>query len=218
VSGANVVVLCLGATTFAMWYFISLYLQEVLGYDALEAGLCFLPMTVAIIITAQLASRLTSRLGAGVVLGAGLAILTLGMLGLSRISADGSYVADVLGPALVAAAGFGLSFVPGTIAATTGVSRPEAGLASGLVNTARQVGGSIGLALLATIATQRTVDVAASLPRAAALTEGFQRAFLVGAGFAATGALVSLVVLARVGLQAAAAARAAEAAPRTDVG
>ncbi len=94
-----------------------------------------------------------------------------------------------------------------TIAATTGVRGPEAGLASGLVNTFRQVGGSIGLALLATIATQRTADVAGTVSHAVALTDGFQRAFLVGAGFAAVGAVISATTLARAGARAAAEAR-----------
>jgi EmrB/QacA subfamily drug resistance transporter len=208
VSGANVVVFCMGAAAFAMWYFLSLYLQQVLGYDPIEAGLSFLPMTVSIIVTSQVASRLVGRVGPGVVLTAGMAMIALGMLGLSQVSADGSYWADVLVPSIITAAGIGFSFVPVTISATQGVRGPEAGLASGLVNTSRQVGGSIGLALLATVATQRTNDVAGTVSAAVALTDGFPRAFLVGAGFAVLGALVSGTVLARSGREAAAAARA----------
>jgi EmrB/QacA subfamily drug resistance transporter len=208
VSGANVVVFCMGAAAFAMWYFLSLYLQQVLGQDPIHAGLSFVPMTLAIIITSQVASRLTGRVGPGVVLTGGMVLIGLGMLGLSQISADGSYWADVLVPSIVAAAGIGFSFVPVTIAATQGVRGPEAGLASGLVNTSRQVGGSIGLALLATVATQRTHDVAGTVSNAVALTDGFQRAFIVGAGFALAGAVVSATVLARSGRAAAAAARA----------
>jgi EmrB/QacA subfamily drug resistance transporter len=212
VTGANLVVFCMGAGAFAMWYFLSLYLQQVLGFDPIEAGLAFLPMTGTIIATSQLASRLTGRLGPGKVLTAGLTLLALGMLGLSRISADGSFFADVLGPSVVAAAGIGFSFVPVTIAATAGVQGREAGLASGLVNTFRQVGGSIGLALLATVATQRTDSVSGSVSRAVALTDGFQRAFLVGAAFGAIGALISLTVLARgPGARAGATARAERA-------
>ncbi|MCW3001258.1 MAG: transporter [Conexibacter sp.] len=213
VTGANLVVFCMGAAAFSLWYFLSLYLQQVLGFDPIEAGLSFLPMTAAIIGTSQLASRLTSRLGAGKVLSVGMTLLALGMLGLSRISADGSFLADVLVPSVLAAAGIGFSFVPVTIAATAGVQGREAGLASGLVNTFRQVGGSIGLALLATVATQHTASIGGGVSRAFALTEGFQRAFLVGAVFAAVGAVVSLTVLVR-GATAArtAAARAQRAA------
>jgi hypothetical protein len=134
------------------------------------------------------------------------------MLGLSRVSADGNYWADVLVPSVITAAGIGFSFVPVTIAATQGVKGPEAGLASGLVNTFRQVGGSIGLALLATIATQRTADVARHADAGVALTAGFRHAFAIGAGFALLGAVISYVVLVLMDRRtAAAAARAASA-------
>jgi sugar phosphate permease len=121
------------------------------------------------------------------------------MLLFTGISPNGSYVSDVLFAGVVTTTGLGLSFVPVTIAAVAGVARSEAGLASGLVNTSRQVGGSLGLAALATIATQRTSDLAGAGPiDASALTAGFQRAFVVGAGFAYVGALIALVALVRV--------------------
>jgi predicted MFS family arabinose efflux permease len=194
-SGANVVVFCLGGSVFAMWYFVSLYLQQVLGYSPIEAGVAFLPMPITIAACTQAATRLTSRYGAGPVLAVGMASIAAGMLLFARVPPDGGYVADVLGPALLCSAGIGFSFVPVTIAATNGVERTEAGLASGLVNTSRQMGGSLGLALLATVATQRTAGVAADVSRIEALTEGFQRAFAVGAAIALTGALVSAFVL-----------------------
>src|SRR4051794_3427702 len=197
VTGANVVVFCMGAAAFAMWYFLSLSLQQVLGFDPIEAGLAFLPMTGVIIASSQVASRLTGRLGPGIVLTGGMVMLAVGMIGLSFVSAGGSFLGDVLVPSLFAAAGIGFSFVPVTIAANMGVQGSEAGLASGLVNTFRQVGGSLGLALLATIATQRTADVAGTVAGDVALTDGFRRAFLVGGGFAVVGAVLSLTLLAR---------------------
>ncbi|UTI62850.1 MFS transporter [Paraconexibacter antarcticus] len=195
VTGANVVVLCMGGSSFAMWYFVSLYLQRVLGYSPIRAGLAFLPMTASIVLCSQLASRLTNRLGPGPVLAAGMASITLGMLLFTGVSADGTYVGDVLAPSILCAAGIGFSFVPVTIAATTGVARAESGLASGLVNTFRQVGGSLGLALLATFATQRTAHVAGTVPHLTALTDGYQRAFGVGAGIGAVGAVACVLLL-----------------------
>jgi EmrB/QacA subfamily drug resistance transporter len=194
-SAANAVVFCLGGSVFAMWYFVSLYLQQVLGYSPLEAGVAFLPMPITIAACTQAATRLTGRYGAGPVLAFGMAMIAAGMLLFARVPPDGGYVPDVLGPALLCSAGIGFSFVPVTIAATAGVDRTEAGLASGLVNTSRQMGGSLGLALLATVATQRTAGLAGDVSRVEALTEGFQRAFAVGAAIALTGALVSAFVL-----------------------
>ncbi|MCW2957660.1 MAG: drug resistance transporter, EmrB/QacA subfamily [Solirubrobacterales bacterium] len=194
-TAANLVVFCMGGAAFAMWYFVSLYLQQVLGMTPIQTGLAFLPMTVVIVGCSQVASRLTNRLGAGPVLAVGMTSLSAGMVLFTFVSADGSYLADVLLPSLLAAAGIGMSFVPVTIAATAGVARAEAGLASGLVNTFRQVGGSLGLALLATVATQRTADLGGSVPDAVALTEGFQRAFVLGAGIGTLGALTCVVLL-----------------------
>jgi EmrB/QacA subfamily drug resistance transporter len=193
VTAANIVVFFMGSAVFAMWYFVSRYLQQVLGYSAIETGLAFLPMTAGIAIASGIAGRLSGRVGAGRVLSVGMALIALGMLGFSFISADGNFWADVLVPGVVTAIGLGFSFVPVTIAATSGVERSRAGLASGLVNTSRQLGGSVGLAVLATVATS-----AATGATGAGLTEGFHVAFLVGAGFAALGALTSLGGLSRV--------------------
>ena len=197
-TGANIVVFCLGGSVFAMWYFLSLYLQQVLGYSPIDAGLAFLPMPLTIAACTQAATRLTGRFGAGPVLAGGMALIAAGMLLFTRIGPDGTYVSDVLVPSMLCAAGIGFAFVPVTIAATAGVARAEAGLASGLVNTSRQMGGSLGLALLATVATQRTAALAGDVPRVEALTEGFHRAFALGGAVALVGALVSLLVLSRV--------------------
>src|SRR3954468_2484548 len=146
-SGANIVVFFLGASMFAMWYFVSLYLQQVLGYTPIEAGLAFLPMPLAIMAGSTLAARSVIRFGAGRLLTIGMSLSAIGTLLYARMPLDGSYLRDVLGPSLLVATGMGLAFVPVTISAVAGVAPQEAGLASGLVNTSRQVGGSLGLAI-----------------------------------------------------------------------
>ena len=198
-SAANLVIFTLGASVFAMWYFVSLYLQQVLGFSPIEAGLSFLPMTGAIIVASTFAGRLAARIGPGRILAVGMGVIGLGMLLFTGISPDGSYLGDVIVPGVITTTGIGLAFVPTTIAAMAGVERSDAGLASGLVNTSRQVGGSLGLAILATLATQRTQDLAHGGPfDASALTGGFHRAFLVGACFAFAGALTAAGLLIRV--------------------
>jgi EmrB/QacA subfamily drug resistance transporter len=194
---ANVVVFLLGCAMFAMWYFVSLYLQEVLGYTPIEAGLAFLPMTLMIVFGSAIAGRLTQGLGAGPLLAGGLAMVAVGLVLFARVAVDGTYGADVVVPSLLTSIGMGLAFVPVTIAAVAGVAPGEAGLASGLINTSRQVGGSLGLAILATIATHRTAELVGRAGQHAALTSGFHRAFLVGAIFAGAGALAGLSLVPR---------------------
>jgi EmrB/QacA subfamily drug resistance transporter len=199
-TGANLVVFALGSAAFAMWYFVSLYLQEVLGYSAIRAGLAFAPMTLSIAVASPVASRLVGRLGPGPVLTLGMSLIGVGMLLFSLMPADGTYVANVLAPSIVTAVGIGFSFVPVTIAAVAGGTREEAGLASGLVNMSRQVGGSLGLAVLATLSTARAGETAGTGDVGAqALVDGFGLAFTVGAGFAFAGALVAVSLLARTG-------------------
>src|ERR1700684_1152604 len=149
VAGANAVMLLVGASFFAMWYFLSLYLQDVLGYSALRAGLAFIPMAIAIMAGAQASPRLLPRIGLRPLLGGGMLLATGGFAWLAEIPAHGSYVAHVLGPGLIVALALGLLFTPLATAATTGVPLSQAGLASGVLNTSRQVGGSVGLAALA---------------------------------------------------------------------
>ncbi len=199
-SGANIVGLLVGASLFAMFFFLSRYMQEVLGYTALKAGLCYLPLALAIIASAGAASVLVTRLGFKPVLIAGMACVAIALVWLSRVPVDGSYVSDLLGPMIIAAIGLGLAFVPVTIAAVSNISPDDSGLASGLINTSQQVGGALGLAILGTIASSRTNGLVAgaggdpgALP--SALTEGFQRAFLAGAGFAVLGIIVTLVLV-----------------------
>jgi len=191
VTGANVVGLLTGASLFSMFFFISLYMQQVLGYDAIKAGLSYLPLAVSIILAAGIASQLVTRVGFKPVLAAGMALIAAGLLWFSQISVHGSFVADILGPSLLAAVGLGFAFVPVTIAAVSGVEDREQGLASGMINTAQQVGGALGLALLAAIST----SVIGSSHDPAVLTRGFHSAFLAGAGIALLGLLATLTLI-----------------------
>ncbi|MGI9097199.1 MAG: MFS transporter [Solirubrobacteraceae bacterium] len=199
-TGANVVGLLIGAALFAMFFFLSRYMQQVLGYDALKAGLSYLPLALAIIASAGVASQLVTKLGFKPVLVAGLVLIAIGLLWFSQVPVDGSYVGDLLGPMVLAAIGLGFAFVPVTIAAVSSISADDSGLASGLINTSQQIGGALGLAILGTIASSRTTDLVAdaqgdpsALP--GALTEGFQLAFLAGAGFAILGIIATLVLV-----------------------
>jgi EmrB/QacA subfamily drug resistance transporter len=202
-SAANVVVLFVGAASFAMWFFVSLYLQEVLGYSPIKAGLAFLPMTLCIVAGSVLASRFVLRIGAKPMLIVGLLAQAAGLLLFARVAVNGAYLSDVIAPSLLVAIGIPLSFVPSTISAVHGVAAPEAGLASALVNTARLVGGALGLAVLAAIATARTnSDLRHSGTGThafhVALTSGFHIAFVVSAGLAVAGALVATFGMPRV--------------------
>jgi predicted MFS family arabinose efflux permease len=196
--GANIVGLLIGMSLFSMFFFISLYVQDVLGFSPIKAGLSYLPLAVGIIIAAGVGSQLVTRFGFKPVLTGGLLLIASGLLWFSRVPAPGgSFSADVLGPSLLAAFGLGFSFVSVTIGAMTGTKPHEAGLASGLINTAQQVGGALGLAILATVANSHTQSLlhAGQHNASVALTKGFDRAFLVGAGFAIIGAILTMVLI-----------------------
>jgi EmrB/QacA subfamily drug resistance transporter len=196
--GANIVALLLGMALFSMFFFISLYLQDVLHFSPIKTGVSYLPLAVGIIVAAGIGSQLVTRIGFKPTLIAGLLLIAGGLVWFSRVPAPGgSYAADVLGPSLLAGVGFGFAFVSVTIAAFTGTKPNEAGLASGLINTSQQLGGALGLAILATIASSRTQNLFHSGVRNAsvALTKGFDRAFLVGAGFAVAGAILAFVLI-----------------------
>ena len=193
--GANIVGLLIGMSLFAMFFFISLYLQDVLHYSPIKTGLSYLPLSVGIILSAGGAAQLVTRVGFKPPLVAGMLLVTAGLVWFAQVpGTGGSYLSDILGPSLLAAVGLGLAFVPVTIAAVAGTEPHEAGLASGLINTSQQVGGALGLAILATIANGRTQnDFRAGVHNpSVALTSGFDRAFLIGAGFALVGALLAM--------------------------
>ena len=193
-SVANAVMALLGVVFFSMWYFLTLYLQEVHDYSPIKAGLLFFPMGLTIIVGAQIAGRIITELGPRRVLAIGLALSVGGFIWMGQLDATSSYAAGVLPGSLMTTFGAGLCFTPLAAAATSGVPMQLAGLASGVLNTARQVGGSIGLAALATIATARSNDLVASHhAKSTALTGGYDRAFL-------TAAAVTLLALAGTAL------------------
>ena len=217
--GANIVGLLLGMSLFSMFFFISLYLQNVLNYSPILTGVSYLPLAVGIILSAGAASQLVTRVGFKPPLITGMLLIAAGLLWFSQVPAPGgAYASDILGPSLLAAVGLGLAFVPVTIAAVSGTEPHEAGLASGLINTSQQVGGALGLAILATIANSRTQSLFHSgvHSSAVALTKGFDRAFLVGAGFAVAGAiLAALLISSRESREHAKAAREPAVVPLT---
>src|ERR687897_320464 len=195
-TGANVVGILLGASLFSMFFFISLYMQQVLGYSPIHAGLSYLPLALMIIVAAGLGGQLVTRFGFKPILAAGMLFVALGLAWFSQASVGGGFTTDILGPSLLAAVGLGFCLVTSTIAAVSGVEGREQGLASGLINTSQQIGGALGLAVLSTIATSRTDHLLSSgthLPKA--LNEGFQSAFLGGAVIAALGFVATLILI-----------------------
>jgi EmrB/QacA subfamily drug resistance transporter len=197
-TGANVVGLLTGASLFSMFFFISLYMQNVLGYSAIKTGLSYLPLAVSIIIAAGVASQLVTKVGYKPILAAGMLLISGGLVWFGQISPDGGFVSDILGPSLLAAVGLGFAFVPQTIAAVSGVADHEAGLASGLINTTQQIGGALGLAVLSTVAFTQIDDAAAAAggqPSPAALTDGYADAFMVGSGIALLGVFATLLLI-----------------------
>jgi EmrB/QacA subfamily drug resistance transporter len=200
ITGTNIVALLVAMALFSMFFFISLYMQQVLGYSAIKSGLSYLPLAGGIIVSAGVASGLVTRFGFKPILTTGLVLTAIGLIWFAQVDVNGSYLGDILFPSLIAAVGLGFAFVPMTIAAVSGVEAHETGLASGLINTSQQVGGALGLAILAAIANSRTDEVmqaAGGDPSAlpGALTEGFQIAFLVGAGFAVLGAVLAATLI-----------------------
>jgi len=193
---ANLVVALLFAAMFGMWYFVSLYLQEVKGDDALLAGVSFLPMTLLVFAGSATAPKLVARLGVRTTLGIGMTLATVGFLILATVETTSAYEVAILPGGMLAALGTGWSLVPATIVAVKGVPPEQNGLASGVVNTSRLVGGTLGLAVLTTLATSRTNDLlGGGTAQLDALTSGYRLAFLIGAGLCLLGAVAAVTLL-----------------------
>ena len=193
---ANIVIFLLYAAIFGFWFFQSLYMQGTLHYSALQTGVAFVPMTVAVGTAATLAPRLAKRFGARWVLVAGMVFATIGEFLLTGVSPGGSYWTEVFPGGMFGAAGLGLALVPATIVGVQGVPGALSGLASGVLNTSRFVGAALGLAVLTTLATSHTHSALASgTAPARALTGGFDLQFAVGAIFCLVGAIAAVVML-----------------------
>ncbi len=201
--GANIAMLLVASGLFAMFFFNTLYVQNVLGYSALEAGLAFVPFTAGIIVGSVISQKLIPMLGARDVPVIGLVLGVLGMLAFLRLDVGGSYLTDVLPGIALCSVGMGLVFVPVTLIATSGIPNEDAGLASGMFNTSQQVGGALGLAVLSTFAASRTSDRLAGIgqpsrdDRLNALVDGFHVAYLSGAVVLAVAGVLLLLLLRR---------------------
>ena len=195
-TSANTAMLFVMSGLFAMFYFASIYVQEILGWSPLKAGAAFLPVTLGIVVGAGLAQPLVRSLGVRVVPVVGIALAAAGLVLLSGIPTHGTYLANLLPGLAVMSVGMGLTFVPITLIATTGLADEDAGLASGLFNTSQQVGGALGLAVLSSLAATRTHH-AHGVSSSAALVDGFKLAFLTGAGLMGAAIVVIVVTLRR---------------------
>jgi EmrB/QacA subfamily drug resistance transporter len=192
-AAANLAQFLLGAAWIPMWFFLNLYLQQVLGFGAFEGGSALLPMTVTIMVLMVVAApRLMSRVGFKPMVVGGLFVLAAGLVALSFARPDGNFAVDVLPASLVAAAGMALAFIPSLGTAISSARPEEGGLASGIVNTAYQVGSALGLAAMTALAASEGAD---QLGNPQALTDGFGAAFLGAAGIAVVGGVLALVTL-----------------------
>ena len=195
-SAADATLFVMAAALFVIFFFLTLYLQEVLGFSAFETGIAYLPLSLTIIGASAVASRLVDRFTPKPVLVAGLLITTGGFVLLATVSGHGDYESHVLPAMIILGVGPGMSFVAVTIAGTHGVAPKDCGLASGLLNTTQQVGGALGLAILSGVATSRTrsaLHTGSALP--AALTHGYQVAFVLAGGLCAVGAVLAIALL-----------------------
>jgi EmrB/QacA subfamily drug resistance transporter len=203
-ASANAVMFVVVGGLYGMFFFASLYVQRILGYSPLQAGLAFLPVTAGIIVGAGLSQQLIRRVGVKPTMLGGMTVAAIGLAILAATTkVDGSYLGILLGLAPMAI-GMGCTFVPLTLVATTGIEPEDAGLASGLFNTSQQVGGALGLAVLATLATERTTSYLTGLGHAptlaernAALVDGFQLAFTISAAVMVAGVILAAVLLRR---------------------
>ena len=195
-TGANVVAFLLGALTFAMFFMLSIYMQQVLGMSALQAGAGYLAVALTAIVASGAAQAMVTKIGVKPAMTFGLALMILGNLWFTQVSADGSYTVDLLPGFFAIGIGLGFSFVPVSIAALAGVEPHEAGLASGLFNTSQQIGGALGVALFSTVSTNRTQHLLAEgESRAQALTSGFALSFWVAVGFGVAALLAALLMV-----------------------
>jgi EmrB/QacA subfamily drug resistance transporter len=190
-SAANLTLVLLGGAWIPMWFMLNLYLQQVLGYGAFEAGAALLPMTALImVLMVGVTARVIGRFGLKAPLVAGLVVLAAGIGLFGLVSSDGGFLPDVLWASLVAAAGMSLAYIPALNAGLSAVAPEQSGLASGLLGTSYQVGSALGLAVITSIATTYGAD---QLGNAAELTNGYQAAFIAAAAVAAAAALLALV-------------------------
>ena len=200
------------ATIIGLFFLRSIYMQQVLGCSPLYAGVAYLAIALTIIASAGIAQGLVTRIGVKPVLVTGMILNGIGLVFFTFVSVNGTYLGDLLPGFLLVGVGMGFSFVPVSIAALAGVQGPEAGLASGLINTSQQIGGALGLALLTTVATTHAEGAIADGTRPpVAFTDGFSLAFWVSAGFAVLSLATTLVALRSDELEVAAAQQ--EAAP-----
>ncbi len=201
-AGANGIGLILGTMVFGSFFLLSLYTQTVLGYSPLQTGVGYLAIALTAVVVAGISQALVTRVGVRPVLAVGLLFVGVALAYFTQISPNGSYWSDLFPGFLLLGFGLGCSFVPISIAALSGVTGKEAGLASGLINTSQQVGGALGLAILTTVSTTRTDNLLGSgVAPPSALTQGFQLAFWVAAGFAALAVATTLLVLRRQDLR-----------------
>jgi MFS family permease len=219
-SGAYLIMLCIGTALFGLFFFLTLFMQTVLGYSAIRSGIAYLPFAIGVVIASALASRLVPRIGARPLILAGTGAVAGGTFWFSRLTEHAGYAGQLLGPMLVTACGLGLVFVPLSLVALHNVAEQDSGVASSLLNTGQQVGGAIGLALLGTVAwTTVAESVSSQLAHAAeaaakagqplpkqgippsasiydhALAIGFSRGFLVSAGIALLALLVAIATI-----------------------
>jgi EmrB/QacA subfamily drug resistance transporter len=201
VRSANIVMTLAGAAIVSVFFFLSLYMQQVLGYTPLTAGLTQLPLAVVLIVAAGVAPTLIAAIGRKGTLAAGLAVLAGGLAWLAQVPADGTFTGSILGPSLLVGIGLGVAFVPVNAIAVAGVADRDTGLASGMINTTQQAGGALGLAIASAVATAKIShqlpQAASTAARLAALTSGYQLGFVVSAAFAAVAAVVTLIAVPR---------------------